>query len=148
MESIIADSEFIVALVKRLNQRHSDKGSMYDKQTTIRFLESKFPHLSDDLHDEAFEGLLHVQMNVFSRYAQSVIDSGDKERWEQITKAFLEVRSDCQLDVLNALNVSFLEHLHFGDGKQQRSWAYSAMPQQMRKAWKQMEAYNQKLHSS
>ena len=42
--------------------------------------------------------------------------------------------------------MSFLEHLHFEDGKVQRRWAYDAMPEAMRKAWDEMEDYNRQIH--
>jgi len=49
-------------------------------------------------------------------------------------------------DVENALNVSFLEHLNFRDGKCKRAWAYNKMPPAMRKAWDDMMAYNKRWH--
>ena len=117
---------------------------MYDSIRTIEYLESIFPHLAEEMHDE--DGLLHLQVAAFSHWAQHIIDSRDNKSWSQVTKAFLEIWRDCHPDVTNALNVSFLEHLDFSDGKKQRSWAYDSMPPQMQKAWDEMEAYNRKLH--
>ena len=97
---------------------------MRDKTTSIEYVGDKFPHLLQELHDETWEGLLHVQIGVFSRWAQQSIDSGDQATWKQITKVFMELWRDCTPDVVNALNVSFLEHLKFTDD---RSWAYAAM---------------------
>jgi len=120
---------------------------MYDEVTTIEYLESSFPHLAEEMHDETWDGLLHLQMAVFARWAQEVITSGDQRTWEQVTKVFLKIWRDCHPDVTNALNVSFLEHLTFSDGKRRRrSWAYDSMPPQMQKAWDDMEEYNRKLH--
>ena len=119
---------------------------MHDKITSIEYIGAKFPHLVNELHHETWEGLLHVQMGVFSHCAQDSIDAGNRETWKQITEAFMALWSDCTPDVINALNVSFLEHLNFTDDTKQRSWAYKAMPQEMQKAWNEMEAYNRKLH--
>jgi hypothetical protein len=120
---------------------------MYDNAAAIEYLESTFPHLAEEMHDETWDGLLHLQIAVFARWAQDVISSGDRNTWEQVTKAFLILWRDCHPDVTNALNVSFLEHLTFADGKKRRrSWAYDSMPPQMRKAWDAMEDYNRKLH--
>ena len=119
---------------------------MYDNITTIEYLESNFPHLAEGMHDETWDGLLHLQVAVFSHWAPDIVDNGDLKSWNQVTKAFLEIWRDCHPDVTNALNVSFLEHLHFSDGKKRRSWAYDSMPLQMQKAWNEMEEYNRKLH--
>jgi hypothetical protein len=120
--------------------------TVHDKTTSIEYIGAEFPHLVEKLHDDTWEGLLHVQMGVFSRWAQDSIDAGDQGAWKQITEVFMHLWHDCTPDVINALNVSFLEHLDFTEDKRHRSWAYKAMPQEMRKAWDEMEAYNRKLH--
>ena len=119
---------------------------MYTHQGAIQLIEQMFPSLTDELHDEIIEGLLHPQMGEFSRLAQAVIDDGDKEGWSQVTATFMELWRNCDDAVKNALNVSFLEHLNFKDGKAQRQWAFNAMHPVMRRAWEEMEAYNQGLH--
>jgi hypothetical protein len=121
---------------------------MYDHQTTIRFIESRFPDLADDLHDEIADGLLHVQMGVFSRLAQSAIDSENEFLWNKVTNVFMCLWEDCTPDVENALNVSFLENLNFDNGKGKRAWAYNKMPGTMQKAFDEMEAYNRKIHGA
>jgi hypothetical protein len=118
---------------------------MYDNKTSVELIESRFPCLSDDLHHSTVEGLLHVQIGYFASYAQDAIDGGDEESWSLITQVFIELWNDCHPDVVNALNVSFLEYLSFLDGKYKRSWAYQSMPQQMRTAWDEMDSYNRKL---
>lgn len=128
------------------SERHRPANHMYDGVETIRYIESQFPVISADLHDEVVEGLLHPQMGVFSRLAQSAIDEGDLELWRAITAVFMEVWRNCSPEVANALNVSFLEHLHFEDEKIARSWAYRAMPEQMRRTWDEMEEYNRSTH--
>lgn len=119
---------------------------MYDSSTSIDYIESRFPAIAEDLRDEVISGLLHPQMGEFSRLAQSAIDSGDADLWQEVTETFIHIWQNCTPDVINALNVSFLEHLQFNDGKRDRSWAYKAMPQLMRKAWDEMYEYNRKIH--
>ena len=119
---------------------------MYDKKSSIEYIESRFPALSEDLQDETWEGLIHLQVAVFSHLAQDVINSGDRDAWQEVTEVFMDLWRDCTPDVENALNVSFLEHLNFVDGKKKRSWAYQTMPEVMRKAWDEMEDYNRRLH--
>ena len=89
---------------------------MFDRKTSIGYVESRFPQLSEELHEETWDGLLHLQVAVFSRWAQSVIDDGDRDGWHPKAQVFLDPWRDCTPDVQNALNVSFLEHLNFTDG--------------------------------
>jgi hypothetical protein len=48
--------------------------------------------------------------------------------------------------VIDALHVSFLEHLNVADGKKKRAWAYAAMPALVKKACDEMAEYNCKIH--
>lgn len=114
--------------------------------SAVSLIESRFPSLSEEIHDELSEGLLHCQMGVFSRLAQDFIDEEDKENWSLVTSTFIEIWNSCDAEVTNALNVSFLEHLNFKNGKKKRDWAYGYMPEKMRRAFDEMEAYNRKIH--
>jgi hypothetical protein len=121
---------------------------MYDAISVIQYLETQFPLLSIDLHDDVVDGLLHLQIGVFSRHAQTVIDEARRDEWNDITAAFVKIYTDCSPNIANAMNVSFLEHLNFADGRTCRAWAYDAMPPGMKDAWDKMEAYNRRLHGS
>lgn len=132
------------------SEGHRSRGqalnTMYDNKTSIEYIESRFPELGEALHDEIIDGLLHPQLGEFSRLAQSVIDESSKAGWSKVTTVFMQLWSDCTPEVKNALNVSFLEHLNFTDGKRARSWAYREMPKPMRKAWEEMNEYNRSIH--
>lgn len=91
--------------------------------------------------------MLHLQIGVLARFAQSVIDDGDKEAWQEIGRVFEEIRKSGTPEVENALNVAFLEHLNFKDKKKMRSWAYRAMPPSMRRAWDEMAEYDREFRS-
>jgi len=127
-------------------RRYPAEMLMFDADSSVAKIEAAFPVLSSALHDEVSDGLLHVQMGVFSHLAQSAIDDAEIELWDKITSVFIQIYANCSDDVQNAFNVSFLEHLNFIDGKQHRSWAFNAMPPAMKVAWKQMDAYNRRLH--
>lgn len=119
---------------------------MYSHIGAIQLIEQRLPSLTDDLHDEIVEGLLHPQIGEFSRLAQGVIDAGNRDGWSQVISIFMELWLNCDDAVRNALNVSFLEHLNFKDQKVQRQWAFKSMPPVMRKAWVDMDTYNRRLH--
>ncbi|MEM0926837.1 MAG: hypothetical protein AAGJ83_12425 [Planctomycetota bacterium] len=109
-------------------------------------IEDEFPEISTDLHEEAIEGLLHCQIGEFSRFAQKQIDDNDRETFGRVCRIFLDLFEDADPALENALNVSFLEHLDFSDGKHARSWGYQFMPARMRQAFDDMEDYNRKIH--
>lgn len=125
---------------------------MYDSQLAIKIIEQHFPHLSDSLHEDSLDDLIHCQMGIFARWAQEVIDAQDTVNWQRISEVFLQLWDNCTENVKNALNVSLLEHLYFADTKRKRSWirrawAFDAMHPRMRQAWKEMERYNRELHA-
>jgi Zn-dependent M16 (insulinase) family peptidase len=119
---------------------------MYNNLTSIEYIQSQFPELDEDLHDEIVEGLLHLQIGVFSHFAQTAINENDKAKWAKVIATFLELWKDCSPEVKNAMNVSFLEHLNFFDGKKNRAWAYSIMPSIMRSAFDEMAKHNREIH--
>lgn len=119
---------------------------MYDHATAIALIESRFPALAADFHDEIIDGLLHPQLGAFSRYAQAAIDSGDFNTWGLITDTFMNLWLSCDAALQNALNVSFLEHLDFGEQRFERQQAFASMPTAMRDAWSEMDEYNRKVH--
>lgn len=112
----------------------------------ISKIEREFPELREELHDETWDGLLHLQISVFSRLAQSVIDAGNRASFHKICELFLLLFNEGDADLINALNVSFLEHLNLKDGKIKRAWALREMPNKMRIAFEEMAEYNQRLH--
>ena len=112
----------------------------------IETIEREFPENRAELHDETWDGLLHLQISVFSRLAQASIDSGDRTIFKKVCDLFLEFFQNGEDALINALNVSFLEHLSFEDSNQIRSWAYHQMPNTMRMAYDAMEEYNRRLH--
>jgi hypothetical protein len=95
-------------------------------------MRAEFPDLVDELDDETWRGLLHVEMGCFARYTMAAVDSGDRAA---VTKCFHFARrawTDGDHDVQNALAVSYLEHLNFADGKVPREWAFSLLAPALR----------------
>ena len=120
---------------------------MINSVECIKLIEAEFPELSEELHNETWDGLLHLQIAVFSRFAQAMIDGCDKGKLDKTYKMAFNFYQNGDNAVNNAINVSFLEHLEFDDGKVKREWAYKAMPTGLRKAFDEMLAYNIKLNS-
>jgi hypothetical protein len=119
---------------------------MITRSKAIEKIERAFPELGPELHDAIAEGLTHVQIAVFSRRAQAAIDSGAQLEFQKVCSLFLELFENGEPALINALNVSFLEHLQFNDPTAKRAWAYERMPTKMRAAYDEMFEYNRRIH--
>jgi hypothetical protein len=94
----------------------------------MRELRVEFPGLVDELDDDVWRGLLHLETACFARFVQRVIDDGDRAevaRCFEFARRWWLTNDD---DVQNALAVSCIEHLNFNDGKVQRAWAFDLLP--------------------
>jgi hypothetical protein len=87
-------------------------------------------------------------MGVFSRLAQRCIDNSDRKSLAHVFAIALNLHTNGNAAVLNAINVSFLEHLSFTNGKVARQWAYGEMPPSLCKAFDDMQRYNKRIHGS
>lgn len=91
-------------------------------------LRAEFPELTDELNDEVWRGLLHLETACFARLVQSAIDSGERSRVVRCFEFARQWWGTGDEDVQNALAVSCIEHLTFSDGMVQRSWAFELLP--------------------
>ena len=121
---------------------------MITKAESVDKIEKEFPHIAEELHDETWDGLIHLQISVLSRLAQSAIDSGDEPTFQRVCRLFLELFENGEPELVNALNVSFLEHLNFVDGRKERNWAYKQMSKKMRLAFDTMDEHNRKINGT
>lgn len=112
----------------------------------IERIEATYPQLSSVLHDEIVEGLTHLQIAEFSRLTQQQIDEHDCDGFQRTCRLFIELWDNAVPAVINALNVSFLEHLVFEDETIIRRWAYDEMPERMRVAYEKMQLHNRRIH--
>lgn len=92
-----------------------------DHKKFIQELKNEFPLLVDELNDHIWKGLLHLEMAVFARYVQRLVD---EHNYNETKKCFFfinRISKDCTDDVDNAIGVSFFEHLDLENTNQ---WAY------------------------
>lgn len=110
----------------------------------LKELKTAFPQLRSDLNHQY--GLLILEVGVFMRFVQTLIDTGDEATLVtalQIADKFLRYGND---HVVNALTVSFLEHLNFKDGKVPRRWAWECMTDALKEQYQAIMAYIDELH--
>ena len=112
-------------------------------------LRERFPEIVEDLDDDCWKGLLHLEVAVLSRVAQAAITEGNKESVRRCFDFADWAFRTGDEKVKNAICVSFLEHLTFVDTKKrQRSWAYSMLSKTLQQEFKDLMAYLDQIHGT
>jgi hypothetical protein len=100
--------------------------SVLDRSAFLREAKALFPALRDDLNQQY--GLINLEMHAFREFVQGLIDKRDESATLQAFQFADRIANTGNSAVVNALAVSFLEHLNLEDGKLARSWANDLMP--------------------
>lgn len=106
----------------------------------IKDVKEAFPELVKDINSEY--GLLHLEMHVLHEFVQQQIDN---ENIENVKKAFQIIERHYKNGngaLVNAIIVSFLEHLDLGASKGKDSWALKLLPQSLRSPYDEFRQYH------
>lgn len=104
-----------------------------DHATFIEMLTARFPEVTASF-DEIRRGLLHCEMAAFARITEEAMDSGNHWQVEKYFGFVEEVRENASPEVINAIDVSFLEWLAFSDYSEGRHRAIKErMPKTLKK---------------
>ncbi len=95
----------------------------------LRELKKTFPELREDIN--AQEGLIHLEMNVFHKFAQDAIDENNLELLNQIFFLADKFYRNGNSKLKNAIDVSFVEGLKFKN----RKAAWKIMPETLKKLY-------------
>jgi hypothetical protein len=85
----------------------------------LNFMAEQFPEIEEELFDEDYVGLIHLQMGVLTRYTNNSIEKARFDEVQRIFDFFSIVIDKVDLTIENAFYVSFLEHLNM-DGKSEK----------------------------
>ena len=99
-----------------------------------------FPELREPINEQY--GLLNLEMHVFLDFVQEQINAGNREN---VIKAFQIVERHFKNgngDLVNAIGVSFLEHLDLGLAKGSPSWAVDVLPVSLRQPYEELRKYH------
>lgn len=113
----------------------------YTHADFVRLALAEFPELGEEFEED--EGLLHLQMHAFTRFVQRVTREGDWATYARCMRLAHELWRRPDDALLNALNVSFLEHLDFDGANGEKAWTY--LTPELRDGWRAMEAYMERL---
>ena len=109
----------------------------YTRLDFARLALLEFPELRAEFDE--YPDLLHLQMHALERLAEHAKADRDWMLYRRIMLFAdrLWRRSDDEL--LNALNVSFLEHLEFDGPDGPKAWGY--LSSELKDGWRAMDAY-------
>lgn len=111
----------------------------------LKVVKAAFPGLRGELNREY--GSLNLEVQVFARFTQAQIDAGNADDVAQcfsLVNRFL-LLGDTKL--VNALFVSYLEHLNLRDGKVARQWALELMPPALLQGYRDITAYMEQFRT-
>jgi len=109
----------------------------------IADLKAAFPEIQAAINREG--GLLYLEMSAFTRFVQSRIDAGDKDALGRVLQLADHYLRYGNKKLVNAMTVSFLEHLNFEDGKVLRQWAWDFMTPALRARYHEIMKYTERL---
>jgi hypothetical protein len=118
-----------------------------DHPRFIALLTAQFPEVAAAI-DDCSQGLLHLEMATLARATQSAIYNQDKATVIRHFQFVDEVIRDAAPDVWNAVNVSYLENLHFEGRKAAPAKARELLTPRLRQALIELEEYLERLHGS
>ena len=93
----------------------------------IKDIKEAWPHLAPLINAE--DGQLHLEMAVVRRFAQELIDGGDRDALARCFAIMQNYAIGGTEKMRNAVDVSFVEDLDFRDTKKTaRRWAWDILP--------------------
>ena len=111
---------------------------MIDRQQLVETVVEHFPSLEEDIRDETWAGLVHLEVSSFARYTQQQIDSGNRPELKRCFDFARQFILEGTEDVREAMAVSYVEHLNLRDQRKQRSWALEEMPEAIRRVYEEL----------
>jgi spermidine synthase len=112
------------------------------KLTQAQFLADlieRFPAVAADVLEE--EGLIHLQVSAWARYANTCLAHGQLEEVARIIEYFQHTVEQVDSTTENALYVSFLEHLEFSGASENAKQARQLLAPQYLEIWHQLRAW-------
>jgi hypothetical protein len=104
---------------------------MIDREKFLQLLSEEFPEVPQAF-DESEKGLLHCEMGAFARVTEQTIDQGQLVKVEEYFAFIDRVRANAHPELENAIDVSYIEYLAFGEVTESRLKAIRKMPTPIR----------------
>jgi len=109
---------------------------MIDRKTMVEILIREFPDIEEDITDETWAGLTHLETSSFARYTQYQVENRNESELKRCFEIARKLMLDGDESIQNAMHVSYLEHLNLKDGKVPRGWVLDLMPEPLSSAYR------------
>lgn len=116
-------------------------GGPYTHADFVRLALAEFPELREEFEDDP--ELLHLQMHAFERLMGRAKVEGDWATYARGMRLAHLLWRRPDDDLLNALNVSYLEHLDFEGPNGAEAWRH--LSPELQDGWRAMQAYMARL---
>jgi hypothetical protein len=108
----------------------------------VQLVLAEFPQLQEEIAEA--EGLLHLEMGIFSRFAQNAIDHNALDTLKRCYGLLAGIMTTAPSEVENAIYVSFVEHLNF-ESSSYGSEARRLLPPVLKKALDEVEEHWERI---
>jgi len=109
------------------------------REQFVSALKEEFPEVREEVEDEIWTGLLHLEMACFARFTQDAIEQGDFDRLKQCFDFAARFYETADPNLKNAFYDSYLEYLDFNSPN--GSKAEGLLPTVLRQAWLEINEY-------
>ena len=113
----------------------------YTHDDLVRLVLADLPELEEEFREDA--DLMHLQMATFARRIQQAKGAGDWETYKRCIRIADELWRRPDAELLNALNVSYLENLDFDGPRGPHAWGL--LTPELQRGWREMQAYLARL---
>ena len=112
------------------------------KEELIELIIKEFPPTKEDILDEIYEGLIHLQVGVLADYTNQCIQKSRFDEVSRIFQFFDAVIDKVDSETDNAFYVSFLEHIDMDDGSNKQNEAIKLLPKKYLEAYKGLRTFS------
>jgi hypothetical protein len=113
----------------------------YSHADFVHLALAEFPSLREEFEDDP--ALLHLQMHAFERLVSQAKGEGDWVTYGRAMQLAHELWRRPDAELLNALNVSFLEHLDFNGSTGAEAWRH--LSPELQDGWRVMNEHMKKV---
>jgi hypothetical protein len=122
-----------------LDESASDKKLI---EEFYRELQIRYPELKEDI--EYNDGLLHLDMSVLQQHAENLCKEKKQNELSECFKWVNSLFCRSKNELLNAINVSFLEYFNYQKGLTEKEFK-EIMPKELYRGYTEMMEYMEKL---
>jgi hypothetical protein len=105
------------------------------RKAFLQLLADSFPEIAEEVLDEDYIGLIHLQVGAMARYANRLIQAGRFDVLKKLFDFFHHTVTKVDSNTENALYVSFLEHVDMAGESEKAKQAHRGLPAEYLSTW-------------